>query len=530
MFIDVEVVQDAMSSNDQDFSIALRSPLEALFLAHKNEKQSISGIAEFLGDKTNGALSYFFSAASVHDRWADTLKLDRLFDAAQATKALDASYWQRAIQLTDVLDIMPAQKRNEWNESIRTHDTPAFEREAVLDTLQELLLKREQFFCERVDGVFRNLSGEHVTNAPEGFSKRMIMNYFFSAWGHLDYERVSYIHDLRFVIATFMGREQPCSRLTNSMIDTIHKQERFGKWHDFDGGAFRFKLYKKGTAHIEIHPDIAWRLNSLLAKLHPMAIPTRFHKRPAKAKKFDLCMDLLSEQTIVELNCLKRDVRGHTLTFPYSSIAALTPTKKAREEAEKVLEGLGGVKLPGTSSWSFDFDVTDVLKEVVRMGHLPGQSFQYYATPAELAEIVVDLAAISETDDVLEPSAGQGNLAQFVPCSRLTCIEISSLHCTVLKAKGFNVIEGDFLELPASRVSKIVMNPPFSGNRAQLHVRHAAEHWLKPGGRLVAVLPASLDNHTLLKGYRHTYSQVYTNYFKGTGVSVVILTLDSPLS
>ena len=34
---------------------------------------------------------------------------------------------------------------------------------------------------------------------------------------------------------------------------------RAGEWIAIDGGALRLKAFQKGTIHLEIHPDMAWR-------------------------------------------------------------------------------------------------------------------------------------------------------------------------------------------------------------------------------------------------------------------------------
>ena len=43
---------------------------------------------------------------------------------------------------------------------------------------------------------------------------------------------------------------------------------------------------QKGTAHFEIHPDMAWKLNCVLASMHPMAIPAEFRQKPKQTKDF----------------------------------------------------------------------------------------------------------------------------------------------------------------------------------------------------------------------------------------------------
>lgn len=103
------------------------------------------------------------------------------------------------------------------------------------------------------------------------------------------------------------------------------------------------------------------------------------------------------------------------------------------------------------------------------------------------------------------------------------CVEVSPLHCKVLESKGHSVTQADFLAWSGQQVDRIVMNPPFSDGRWQAHTQHAAT-MVKPGGRLVAILPASTKDKDLLPELECAWSRVYENEFAGTSVSVVILT------
>jgi tRNA1(Val) A37 N6-methylase TrmN6 len=59
------------------------------------------------------------------------------------------------------------------------------------------------------------------------------------------------------------------------------------------------------------------------------------------------------------------------------------------------------------------------------------------------------------------------------------------------RAKGHKVMFANFLEtVPDASFDAVVMNPPFYGRHYAKHVRHALK-FLKPGGTLVAVLPAT---------------------------------------
>lgn len=45
------------------------------------------------------------------------------------------------------------------------------------------------------------------------------------------------------------------------------------------------RLYKKGTAHLEINPEMAAKLNQVLTFLHPNAIPAEFRRKPVKEQR-----------------------------------------------------------------------------------------------------------------------------------------------------------------------------------------------------------------------------------------------------
>jgi hypothetical protein len=74
-----------------------------------------------------------------------------------------------------------------------------------------------------VDDLFRALSGEHVTNAPQEFGKRMIVAYMRTSYGTLNYDRTNYLHDLRVVIAKFMGRDAPFANVTSDDLDNMYR-------------------------------------------------------------------------------------------------------------------------------------------------------------------------------------------------------------------------------------------------------------------------------------------------------------------
>jgi len=526
-------------------SLTSYTPLEALFAEYRAKCQAIKQIAAYVAEN-EGAMSYFLDGARVEKKMGGWSVLN-VFDKEPALRSLDALYWSRAMQLTDVLEHMPAIRRNRWHEMIEKHFTPRrnehdvqvcdahhkpimdpippFERESVLATLQDQIAARQGYLAERVDGLFRALSGEHVTNAPQGFRKRMIISGVIGWYGTLNSDIMNYIHDLRCVIGKFMGRDVPHAWVTQDDLNQLKSSSHYGHWRIFDGGAWKLRLYKKGTAHMEIAPEMAYRLNQILAWMHPMAIPAEFRTKPTKKKKeFQMVHDLVPFEVLAELATMrsaygsKKDQTGKTLASDFSQ-------KSLTKVTVSVLEYLGGVK-ETDGIWRFDYPVKYVIAEIIRTGMLPEQkSHQFYPTPVGLAEEAVAWAEIGPEHAVLEPEAGQGGIADHLPKERTTCVEISPLHCKVLESKGFNTIQGDFLEwMPAQRWDRIVMNPPYADGRAEAHLRKAAS-LLQPGGILVAVLPAGFSGKTVIEDVAHEYSSVRGGEFKGASISVVLLKL-----
>jgi hypothetical protein len=431
---------------------------------------------------------------------------------------------------------MPQARRDEWNNTIIEHKCPAYTEESVRATMESLLAARSKFFSERVDGIFRNLSGEHITNSPAGFGKRMILNYVLNDHHSVQHSGAGLINDLRAVIAKFMGRDEPRWYVTSSLIETL--KHRWGEWVTVDGGAIRIRLYKKGTAHLEVHPDMAWRLNSVLASIYPAAIPEEFRRKPKKERRlkdFDMIQRPLPFAVLERLAGMRpgyrREKQEDNWRQPYRQIQVPNSarfdyhgdtSRPANQESERIIEAIGGVK-DSDGNFRFDYDPMPIIREIVTSGCIPDQkAHQFYPTPERLARIAIELAEISPDDVCLEPSAGMGGLADLMPKGTV-CVEISDLHCKVLEAKGHRWMQGDFLKMEiVDRYDRIVMNPPFSEGRAQAHVEAAAK-LVKQGGRLVAILPTGMRNKLTLPGFDTTWSSQYDNEFAGASVSVVIM-------
>ena len=119
----------------------------------------------------------------------------------------------------------------------------------------------------------------------------------------------------------------------------------------------------------------------------------------------------------------------------------------------------------------------------------------FYATPEPLGLMMVRWAGIRPNERVLEPSAGDGAVARYVPdYADLTMVEPSmDLGGTAqLRAPAARMVPGTFESYHISNKHHVIlMNPPFGsgGATAMAHLSKAATRHLRPGGRIVALIP-----------------------------------------
>lgn len=507
---------------EPSYALADSDAIDMMVAEREQAVQAIHSLAKVMQDaRASAVLGYFIDAeahgvqtdAEVAERGfrspqhrRDSVRVERLFMAEPAIKVLDARMWKKAIELTDVRSLMPAADRNTWDESIANTTTIPFTEDAVRSTMNGLMAQRKEFFAHKIDGVFKALSGEHVTNRPGGFHTRMILANVFSEWASVNYHRAEYVQDLIFAVSKFMGLPDPSHNAAKIMLANVRKAGT-GEWHRVMGGAMRVRVYLKGTAHIEIHPEMAAKLNQMLHHLYPAAIPPAERSKPKKvAKEWGLIQRPLPWEVLDALAHI-RWTDKQVCRFDYGC--------KAAKEAGAILQSIGAVV--AGDGYKFDYHPGEIIAQIVASGVVPDQqSHQFYPTPEHIAARVVELAEIAPGMAVLEPSAGNGDIAALVP--GIECIEISQLRCDVLRSRGLNVTQGDFLQI-GGQWDRIVMNPPFSEGRWQAHAKHAYD-CLAPGGRMVAVLPVSAKGKAIVPNCE--FHEIYD--FPGTSIQVVLMT------
>jgi hypothetical protein len=169
------------------------------------------------------------------------------------------------------------------------------------------------------------------------------------------------------------------------------------------------------------------------------------------------------------------------------------------------------------------------------------KDLQFYWSPPAVVDAALDFADIPGPNAysygrtppeyrVLEPSCGDGRILDEIRArgSRSLGIEYHPGRAADARAKGHSVVTSNFLEQrPVPEFDKVVMNPPFYGRHYVKHVRHALK-FLKPGGTLVSILPATARyDHGELSGHWRDLP-VASFAEAGTNVPTCLLRITAP--
>jgi hypothetical protein len=188
-------------------------------------------------------------------------------------------------------------------------------------------------------------------------------------------------------------------------------------------------------------------------------------------------------------------VEGTVIKLPNTQL-----DRKLYQEVAKALELIGGKwKVGKVLGFVFSTDPTDLLDQIAN-GEKRNlkKEFQFFATPEKLADELVYLADLKQSDTVLEPSAGQGAIIKAINkvCDVVPdCFELMDINTLILNKSGlcFNLIGDDFFKHNGKTYSKIIANPPFTKNQDIDHLKEMYE-CLSRGGRLVCITSESWVN------------------------------------
>lgn len=161
-------------------------------------------------------------------------------------------------------------------------------------------------------------------------------------------------------------------------------------------------------------------------------------------------------------------IEGNVVKLP-----AITLERKLYMDVAKQLDLIGGKWKGGkTMGFVFEHDPAELLHHIQGGGDSPKKpnlkkEFQFFGTPADLADDLVDLAKIRDNHTVLEPSAGQGAIVKAIlkrhPNQQVYYYELMPTNRIFMqKIKNTNYLGEDFLQSDMNEFDRIVANPPFA--------------------------------------------------------------------
>lgn len=151
------------------------------------------------------------------------------------------------------------------------------------------------------------------------------------------------------------------------------------------------------------------------------------------------------------------------------------------------------------------------------------KDLQYYPTPVSVVQSIVANLSRLEGARVLEPSCGCGRFMDALRKAGAHVIgcEVDPMRAARCEAKGHRVMRMNFLDTaPDPAFDMVVMNPPFYGKHYAKHIRHALR-FLKPGGTLTAILPATARyDHGLLDDLKPSWRDLEAGAFSESGTNI----------
>ena len=162
----------------------------------------------------------------------------------------------------------------------------------------------------------------------------------------------------------------------------------------------------------------------------------------------------------------------------------------------KVLTTLGGAWVRKVGAHVFDGENAERLEHAIATGsYEKPDDMGWFPTPSTVVEKLLNLAGDLSGRLVLEPSGGEGRIAMAARArgAQVRAVELHPGRAATLAGLlgAENVIEGDFLAVEPFPVDVVIANPPFARRADVKHLMHALR-FVKPGGRLVSVMSASI--------------------------------------
>jgi len=353
--------------------------------------------------------------------------------ATTARMQLDRQIWDHLIEAHGLERIMDKKARDEFREQLR-NDPPEATAENAYATISTFLGQADLIFKRGIANAFSQLDRRFRTHDGFKIGSKIILSNAFTDYGSWNYHRRQ-DETLRDVERAFY------------ILDGKPVPDRVGNPKPDNGG-----------------PAIA---KSFLTTVDE-----------ARPRGFGM-VAFQAEDDMFRLRAFKNG-NAH-LFFKRDDLVT---------KVNKQLADYYGDVLPAGS------DCAEVKPQFNRT---PAKNYGFFPTPEAVVSHLIERANIYPKPlKILEPEAGTGRIASAVADENdVTCVEIQRHMADELAASGKyrRVIHNDFFDVTPEYLGlfdRIIMNPPFDGQRDIDHVTHAVS-FLEDEGRLVAVMAAGVE-------------------------------------
>lgn len=224
-------------------------------------------------------VQYSIDPTNLDDKGADESE-------AVVRKIVDRGAWQYLMNESGLRTFMDTTAREKWNRSIDKGDYPELTEGNVEATFTMLYDARGDMFERGVIECFRQLSWDYKTNQPFKFGKRIILEYVRShvsgapgtSLGYSSYNgKTDKLDDLSRVFSILDGKPEPDHRNGwQRRLSAVTKTTD----DDATDGYISVRQFRNGNGHATfLRPDLVEKLNAILAKHYPGAIPFDKHAK-----------------------------------------------------------------------------------------------------------------------------------------------------------------------------------------------------------------------------------------------------------
>lgn len=180
---------------------------------------------------------------------------------------IDAGGWNHLLHASGLRSFMDSKARDQWADNIEKRQAPPLTIDNIAATFHTLHEARADMVERGVLEVFRRLSWNYQTNEPCRFGKRLIVSYVRSCHSF----KGDKLDDLVRAFCVFDGKPEPDHRAGLSVL--MHDATREGR-RECENDYLHVRWFKNGNGHVTFkRPDLVDKLNSILTKHHPDALP-----------------------------------------------------------------------------------------------------------------------------------------------------------------------------------------------------------------------------------------------------------------